>query len=184
MGHSVEGKRATDHVRIAPEPRFPKAFRDHCDISALLFLWQKRAALNRAETQDIKVIRGGLEQRNLKRITQSRHRHSQSILSRESVEDGLAVAEMDIAWCREREIDGLFFEVREDMKNARRFSKRQPAQKEIVDQAKDRRVQPDPEREGDHRQESKPRRFTKLPQSETKISHHRSTGLSHKLPQS
>jgi hypothetical protein len=61
---------------------------------------------------------------------------------------------------------------REDVNNARRFSKGQSAQEEIVDQAKDRRVQPDPEREGDHRQKREPRRFAKLPQSETKISHH------------
>ena len=153
MRHAIERKRAPDHVRIAAEPRFPKAFRDHRDISAFLFLGQKRAAANRAQTEDIKVIRGCLENRNLKRITQSRHRRGQSILSGESVEDGLAVAEMDVARRGEREVDRLFFEMREDVKNARRLLKRQPAQEEVVDQTEDRRVQPDPERKGDHRQE-------------------------------
>jgi hypothetical protein len=58
------------------------------------------------------------------------------------------------------------------VKNARRFSKRQPFQEQIVDQTKDRRVQSDPKREGDYRQEREPRRFSQLPQRETKISHH------------
>jgi hypothetical protein len=66
----------------------------------------------------------------------------------------------------------LFFEMREDVKNARRFSKRQSAQEQIVDQAEDRGVQADPEREGDHRQERESRRFAQLPQSETKVGHH------------
>ena len=30
---AIEGQRAPDYVRIAPESRFPKAFRDHRDIS-------------------------------------------------------------------------------------------------------------------------------------------------------
>ena len=80
--HAIECQRAPDHVRIAAEPRFPKAFRDHRDIGAFLFLGQKRAAANRAQTEDIEVIRGCLENRNLKRITQSRHRRGQSILTR------------------------------------------------------------------------------------------------------
>ena len=116
--YAIERKRAPDHVRIAPEPRFPKAFRDHRDIGAFLFLWQKRAAAHRAQTEDIKVIRGRLEKRNLKRVTQSGHRRGQSILTGESVEDGLAVAEMHVARRGEREVDGLFFEVREDVQNA------------------------------------------------------------------
>ena len=170
--HAIECQRAPDHVRVAAEPRFPKAFRDHRDISAFLFLWQKRPAANRAQTEDIKVIRGCLEHRNLKRITQSRHRRGQSILRGESVEDGLAIAEMDVARRGEREVDRLFFEMREDVKNARRFSKRQPAQEKIVDQTEDRRVQSDPEREGNYCQEGEPRRFAQLPQRETKVGHH------------
>ncbi len=124
---SVRG--TPDHVRIAAEPRFPKAFRDHRDISAFLFFGQKRAAAHCRQTEDIKVIRGCLENRNLERITQSRHRRGESILTGESVEDGLSVAEMDVARRGEREIDGLFFEMREDVKNARRFSKRSPRRK-------------------------------------------------------
>ena len=165
-------KRTSDHVRIAPEPRFPKAFRDHRDIGAFLFLWQKRAAAHRAQTEDIKVIRGRLENRNLKRITQPGHRRGQSILSGESVEDGLAVAEMHVARRGEREVDRLFFETREDVKNARRFFKWQPAQEQIVDQAEDRRVQPDPERESEDGEQGESRRLAQLPQSETKVSHH------------
>ena len=78
---------------------------------------------------------------------------------------------MHVARRGEREVDRLFFETREDVKNAPRFSKRQAFQEEIVDQRKDRRVQPDPERESDYRQDRKPRRFPQLPQSETKIGH-------------
>ena len=159
MGHSVEGKGSTEHVRIAAEPRFPKAFRDHRDISAFLFLWQKRAALNRAQAEDIKVIRGGLENRNLKRISQSRHRRGQSILTGESVEDGLTVAEMYVARRGERKVDRLLPEMRKDLEHPSRLLERQPFQEKIVDQRKDRRVQPDPERERNHRQEREPRRF-------------------------
>ena len=43
----------------------------------------------------------------------------------------------------------------------------------IVNPAEDRRVQPDPEHKGDHRQERESRGFAQLPQSETKIGHHR-----------
>src|SRR5450755_3434352 len=73
----------------------------------------------------------------------------------------------------EREILDLASLVpRRDVHHPRRLRERQPAQEKIVDQTKDRRVQPDPKREGDHRQKSESRRFAQLPQSETKISHH------------
>ena len=66
---------------------------------------------------------------------------------------------MHEAWSGKWEIDRLLPEMREDMEHARRFSKRQPFQEQIVDQRKDRRVEPDPERESDHCQEREPRRF-------------------------
>ena len=58
---------------------------------------QKSPAANRAQTEHIEVIRGRLENRNLKRITQSRHSRGQSILRSEPVEDGLAGTEMGVA---------------------------------------------------------------------------------------
>ncbi len=65
------------------------------------------------------------------------------------------------------------FRFREKMDNARRFLERKAAQKQIVDQTEDRGVQPDPERERNDREQSKPGRFEQLPKRETNIDHHK-----------
>jgi hypothetical protein len=49
----------------------------------------------------------------------------------------------------------------------------QTAQKQIVDQAEDRGIQPDPQRQCDQREQSEPGRLAQLPESKTKISHHK-----------
>src|SRR5437868_9167191 len=138
---AVEYKRASDHVWIAAQSPFPKSIRDHSDIGAFLFLRQKCAAPNRAQAEHIEPIRCRLEDRNLKRIAKSGHRSGDTILTRKSVEDGLPIAEVHETRCGNREINSLLFEVRKDVKHARRFSKRQPAQEKIVDQTEDGSVQ-------------------------------------------
>jgi len=77
-----------------------------------------------------------------------------------------------------REIDRLLLEMREDVEQARWLLEGQAAQEQIIDQSKDGGVQPDPERQGNEREESEPRGFEQLPERETKISHHRRTGFS------
>ena len=52
----------------------------------------------------------------------------------------------------EREIDRLLLETREDVEQARWLLEGQAAQEQIIDQSKDRGVQPDPERERERRQ--------------------------------
>ena len=47
------------------------------------------------------------------------------------------------------------------------------AQKQIVDQTEDGSVQADPQRQRDERKQSKSGRLEQLPESETKISHHK-----------
>src|SRR5439155_13391929 len=63
------------------------------------------------------------------------------------------------------------FPLGQNMQDPLRFLERQPFEKQIVDQRKDRRVEADPEREGEHRDNRKSRRFTELAQSEAKIIH-------------
>ena len=159
MRHAIERERASDHVRIAPQPRFPKAFRDDSDIRAFLFLQPKRPALSRAQPKHIEIIRGGLENRDLKWIAQSGHCRRQPIFGREPVENLLPIPEMIKPRRRQRKIHRLLLEMREHLDHPRRFLERQPFQKQVVDQRKDRRVEPDPERESNHRQEGKSRRF-------------------------
>jgi hypothetical protein len=48
----------------------------------------------------------------------------------------------------------------------------QAAQEQIIDQSKDGGVQPDPEREREHGEQSKPGRLEQLTKSEANISHH------------
>jgi hypothetical protein len=55
---------------------------------------------------------------------------------------------------------------------ARRLLEWQAAQEEIVDQAEDGSIQPNPERERDYGEKSKSGRFAELSQSEPKIIHH------------
>jgi hypothetical protein len=59
------------------------------------------------------------------------------------------------------------------MEDALRFLEGQAPQEQIVDQTEDRRIQADPEHEGDYGQERELGRFAQLPQSETKVSHHK-----------
>jgi len=154
-----------------------RTIRDHSDIGAFLFLRQKCAAANRAQAEHIEPIRCRLEDRNLKRIAESGHRRGDTILTSKAVEDGLPIAEMHETRCGNREINSLLFEVRKDVKHARRFSKRQPAQEKIVDQTEDGSVQPNPEREREYGEKSEPGRLEQLAKSEAKISHHGSCNV-------
>jgi len=70
------------------------------------------------------------------------------------------------------EIDRLLLEMRKDVEQARRLLEGQSAQEEIIDQSKDGGVQPDPEREREHGEQSEPRRLEQLTKSEANISHH------------
>jgi len=74
--------------------------------------------------------------------------------------------------CGEWEIDRLLFETAEDVEQARRLLEGQAAQEQIIDQSKDSGVQPDPEREREHGEQSKPGRLEQLTKSEANISHH------------
>lgn len=58
------------------------------------------------------------------------------------------------------------------MNEARRFLKRQAAQKEIVDQAEDGGAETNPERESQDREQSEAGRFAQLPEGEAKVGHH------------
>src|SRR4029077_19817139 len=159
---AVEYERASDHVRIAAQSPFPKTIRDHSDIGAFLFLRQKCAAPNRAQAEHFEPIRCRLEDRNLKRIAKSGHRSGDTILTRKSVENGLPIAEMHETRGGEWEIDRLLLETREDVEQARWLLEWKTAQEKIVDQTEDSGVQPNSERQRQHRQECEPRSLEQL----------------------
>src|SRR6476660_9643982 len=159
---AVEYERASDHVWIAAQSPFPKTIRDHSDIGAFLFLRQKCAAPNRAQAEHIKPIRCRLEDRNLKRIAKSGHGGGAAILTSKSVENGLPIAEMHETGGGKREIDRLLFETAEDVEQARWLLEGQAAQEQIIDQSKDSGVQPDPERESENGEQSKPGHLEQL----------------------
>src|SRR5947207_13956387 len=168
----VECERAADHVWIAAQSPIPKTIRDHSNIGAFLFLWQKCAAANRAQAEHIEPIRCRLEDRNLKRIAKSSHRGGDTILTSKSVEKGLPITEMHETRCGEWEIDRLLLEMREDVQQARWVLEGQAAQEQIIDQTKNGGVQSDPQRERQHGEKREPQRLKQLAKSEANISHH------------
>ena len=100
------------------------------------------------------------------RIAKSGQRERKEILRSETVKKHLTVAIKLVTRGRYsdiRQIARLVAVV--EVNNARWFLEWQPAQKKIVDQAEDRGVQPDPERQCDDRNRSERRRFAELAQS-------------------
>src|SRR5262249_23484367 len=150
-------------IWIAAESRFPKAIRDHRHIGALFFLRQKRPSTNGTHPEDVEPIRSCFESRHLEGIADSGHGLGNSVFAGKSVEDGLAIAKMVEARCRNRKIDRLLLETAEDMERARRFFEWKTAQEKIVDQAKNGGVEANPEREGDQCEEREPRGLDQLP---------------------
>jgi hypothetical protein len=74
--------------------------------------------------------------------------------------------------CGQWEIDRLLLETGKDVEQPRWLLEGQAAQEQIIDQSKDGGVQPDPERERKHGEQSKPGRLEQLTKSEANISHH------------
>src|SRR6266566_5850562 len=115
-----------------------------CDVGAFLFFWQKIAAKNWANAQHIEIVGGYSPAKNLDRIAKSGQRERRRILGGgilrgETVKNRLTVAIKLVTRGRYsdiRQIARLVAVV--DVNNARRFLERQPAQKQIVDQTKDR----------------------------------------------
>src|SRR5207253_9064002 len=102
---------------------------------------------------------------------QSRHRRRLLILRRKPGENRLTIPIKHESRRRHLELVRTVFPLGQNMQDPLRFLERQPFEKQIVDQRKDRRVEADPEREGEHRDNRKSRRFTELAQSEAKIIH-------------
>ncbi len=143
----IEGDASTDHVWIAAHSFLPEIFRDQCDVGAFLFFRQKIAAKNWANAQQIEIVGGQSAAKNLDRVAKSGQRERRRILSGgilggETVKKRLTVAIKLVARRRYsdiRQIARLVAVV--EVNNARWFLERQPAQKQIVDQTKDRGVQ-------------------------------------------
>src|SRR5258707_3335599 len=162
----IERDAPPNHIRIASEAFLPEIFRHQCDIGASLFFRQKIAAKNWANDKHIEIVGGQSVAKYLDRIAKSGQCERNEILRSETVKNRLTVAIKLVTRGRYSDIRQIArFVAVVEMNNARRFLERQPAQKQIVDQTKDRGVQPDPERQCDDRNRRERRRFAELAQS-------------------
>src|SRR5438094_4541944 len=168
---SIERDASSNHIQIASEAVQPEIFRHQCDVGAFLFFRQKITAKNWTNAQQIEIVRGRSTPENLDRVAKSGQRERRrilggGILGSETVKNRLTVAIKLVTRRRYsdiRQIARLVAVV--EMNNARRFFERQPAQKQIVDQTKDRRVQSNAECKRQDSNQSKSWRFTELAQS-------------------
>ena len=148
--HSIERDAASDYVRIAAESLLPKAFCDHRDIRAFLFIRPKIPTQYWPDAEHIEIVRSYSAPENLNRIADSSQCEAKSVLGGETVKKCLSFTVMLIARRGDRDIDKIARLVAsEHVHDTRRFLEREPAQEKIVDQAEDRGVQPDPERQCD-----------------------------------
>ena len=160
MRHAIQRNATTDHILVAAEPFPPEILRHHRDVRAFLFVRQKIAAANWTNTQHIEIIRRHAATVKLDRIAHAGQRETCSVLCRKAGENRLAVAIMHKARHRNRDFFQIgIVSIREHVHDPLRLLKRQPAQKQIVDQAEDCSVQPDPQRQRNQRQESEPGRL-------------------------
>src|SRR5439155_18263799 len=105
--------------------------------------------------EDVEVVRRHLAAEKLHRIAQSGQSERDDIFALEPVENFLAGAEMLKPRHRDRELQEIALpRIRIHVDHASWFLKWKTAQKQIVDQAKDRSVQSNPEREREQRQQS------------------------------
>src|SRR5436190_10484506 len=150
--HAVERDASSNHIRIASEAFLPEIFRHQCDVGAFLFFRQKITAKNWTNVQQIEIVGGQSTPKNLDRIAKSGQRERRrilggGILGGETVKNRLTVAIKLVPRRRYSDILQIARLVAiVEVNNARRFLERQPAQEKIVDQTKDRSVEPDTER--------------------------------------
>ena len=171
--HAVERERASDHIRIAAEPRFPEMFRDHRDIGAFLFLRQKCAAADRAQAEHIEIIRRRLEDRNLERIAQSGHASRRSPFSPANPSKMVCPSRK----CMKRGAESGKSTVC-SLKCEKTWSTRagcwkgRPRRNRSLIRLKIAVFSPIPSASVSDGEQSEPGRFEQLPKSETKIGHH------------
>jgi hypothetical protein len=177
VGDAVQDERFPDHVPVTAQPGFPEPVRDDRHIRPFFLFSEEGSSQYRPHPEHVEVIRRRLEHRHLERVAQSRDRRSHPVFSREAGENRLPLAVEHEARRGHREVIRPVLGPGVEMEDARRILEGQPLQEQVVDQAKNRRVQADPEHERKYRQECELRRFAQLPQSETKVSHHKRDGL-------
>ena len=142
----VQCDTAADHVWIAAEPFLPEIPRDERYVRALFFLRQEITSPNRLNSQNIKVVRGQSTAEDLDRITQPGQSKGREIFTGQTVENSLAIPEVLITRRRQREVHQIARLVAtEQVDDTRWLLKGKAAQKKIVDQTEDRRVQANPQ---------------------------------------
>src|SRR5438093_3984115 len=175
--HAVERDASSNHIRIASEAFLPEIFRHQCDVGAFLFFRQKITAKNWTNAQQIEIVGGQSTAKNLDRIGKSGQRErgrilGGGILGGETVKNRLTVTIKLVTRRRYSDVHQIARLVAVvEVNNARRFLERQPAQKQIVDQTKDRRVQPNAECKSQDSNKREPWRFVELAKSEFEIVH-------------
>src|SRR5207245_3640928 len=71
MHRSVKRDASTDHVRIAAEAFSPEIFRHHCRVRTFFFPGQKITAANRADSENIEIVRCQSASENLDLIAKT-----------------------------------------------------------------------------------------------------------------
>jgi hypothetical protein len=128
--HSIERDAASDYVWIAAQSLLPKAFCDHRDIRALLFISPKIPTQYWPDAEHIEIVRSYSPPKNLNRIADSSQCEEKSVLGGETVKKRLSFTVMLIARRGDRDIDKIARLVAsEQVDDTRRLLKRQAAQK-------------------------------------------------------
>ena len=146
MRHAIQSDAAPDHVWITGHALSPEIFRHHRDIGGFFFLRQKVPTTNRTHTERIEVIWRDPAAEDLHRIAQAGQREGELIFRAESVKNRLALPVMLKTRRRNREFEKISLPgVGIHANDTGWLFEWQTAQKKIINQAEDCRVQPDAE---------------------------------------
>ena len=122
--------------------------------------------------KNVEIVYSQSAPKNLNRITQPSQGKSEEILTGNRIEESLAVAIVSVSRRRDADVDQLArFVAAEEMNHTRRFLEWETPQEKIVDQTEDGRVQANPKRKRQHRDEGERGRLSKFTKSESNIVH-------------
>jgi len=171
--HAIERNAAPNDIGPSAEAALPEMFRNDRHVGTFFFVRQKSPATNRLDAEDIEVVCRHAKSPELHRKSQPGESRGRGVVSREAVKDRLALA--------------IELETRPGDRPLERFGRFRPgikshkatgvfegktAQKQVVDQAEDRGVEPYPEHEGDDGKQSETGRFQELAQSKAEVGEH------------
>jgi len=158
---------------IPTQALLPETNGNNSDVGLLLFVRQEQPPAKRTDAEQVEVVRRQSAAEHLHGIAEARQRESGEVLGGELAEDRLPVAVVHEPRRRQRDLDdAAILRVRVHVDDAILIGVGQTAQEQVVDEAEDRRVQADPEGEGEQREQREPRRLQELPDGEAKVCNH------------